>query len=101
MLDFHADWCVSCLEMQNKTFADPRVRGALSALTLVQADVTEEGASARSLLGSYELIGPPAILFFGPDQLERKSFRIIGYMDSDAFLAHLQKLIERPVGLDQ
>ncbi|MGR8952303.1 MAG: protein-disulfide reductase DsbD [Gammaproteobacteria bacterium] len=92
MLDFHADWCVTCLEMQNTTFADPRVRSALSALALVQADVTEEGAAARVLLSRFELIGPPAILFFGPDQRERKSFRIIGYMDSEAFLAQIKRL---------
>jgi thiol:disulfide interchange protein DsbD len=92
MLDFHADWCITCLEMQNTTFADPRVRAALSALTLVQADVTEEGAAARALLGRFGLIGPPAVLFFGPDRRERKSFRIVGYRDSEAFLALIKRL---------
>jgi len=92
MLDFHADWCVSCLEMQNLTFSDPRVRAALSALTLVQADVTEEGAAARELLRRFQLVGPPAILFFGPDQREQKAFRIVGTMDSEAFLAHIERL---------
>jgi thiol:disulfide interchange protein DsbD len=91
MLDFHADWCTTCLEMQNTTFADPRVRAALSALTLVQADVTEEGAAARTLLGHFGLIGPPAIVFFGPDRRERKSLRIVGYMDSEAFLAQIKR----------
>jgi len=92
MLDFHADWCVSCLEMQNLTFSDPRVRTALSALTLVQADVTEGGAEARALLRRFQLVGPPAILFFGPDQREQKPFRIVGFMDSEAFLAHIERL---------
>jgi len=92
MLDFHADWCVSCLEMQNLTFSDPRVRAALSALTLVQADVTEEGAAARELLRRFQLVGPPAILFFGPDQREQKAFRIVGTMDSEAFLTHIERL---------
>jgi thiol:disulfide interchange protein DsbD len=92
MLDFHADWCTTCLEMQNTTFADPRVRAALSALTLVQVDVTEEGSAAWALLGRFELIGPPAILFFGPDQRERRLFRIIGYMDSETFLAQIKRL---------
>ncbi|MEC4750096.1 protein-disulfide reductase DsbD [Methylomicrobium sp. Wu6] len=94
MLDFHADWCVSCLEMQNTTFTDPSVRAALSTMVLVQADVTEEGSAARDLLGRFELVGPPAILFFGPDQRERKSLRVIGYMDGEDFLAHLKRLAE-------
>jgi len=92
MLDFHADWCVSCLEMQNLTFTDPRVRTALSAFTLVQADVTEEGAAARELLRRFQLPGPPAILFFGPDRREQKSFRIVGTLGSEAFLTHLKRL---------
>lgn len=82
----------TCLEMRNMAFADPRVRAALSALTLVQADMTEEGTAAWALLGRFGLIGSPAIVFFDPDRRERKSLRIVGYMDSEALLAQIKRL---------
>jgi thiol:disulfide interchange protein DsbD len=93
MLDFYADWCISCKEMERYTFADPKVRGALGDVVLLQADVTQNSADDQALLKNFGLIGPPATLFFGPDRQERKSFRVVGYMNADEFLGHLQKVL--------
>ena len=89
MLDFYADWCASCQEMALYTFSDPKVRDALSPVVLVQADVTQNLPTDQALLKKFNLIGPPAILFFGPDQRERESYRVIGYMEAEKFLAQL------------
>jgi thiol:disulfide interchange protein DsbD len=95
MLDYYADWCVSCKEMERYTFADPRVATALSDLTLVQADVTANGPAEQALLGRFGLVGPPATLFFGPDGSERAGHRIIGYMGPDEFLQHIREVAGR------
>jgi len=94
MLDFYADWCISCKEMERYTFADPKVQNALSNVVLLQADVTQNSADDQALLQRFGLIGPPATLFFGPDREERKSFRVVGYMNADEFLGHLQRALQ-------
>jgi thiol:disulfide interchange protein DsbD len=86
MLDFYADWCASCQEMALNTFADPKVRTTLSPVVLVQADVTKNSLADQALLRQFNLIGPPAILFFGPDQHERIAYRVVGYLKADKFL---------------
>jgi thiol:disulfide interchange protein DsbD len=91
MLDFYADWCVSCKEMERYTFTDAKVREALRGVVLLQADVTANSEMDQALLKNFALIGPPATLFFGPDRAERKAFRVVGYMDTESFLGHLQK----------
>jgi thiol:disulfide interchange protein DsbD len=83
MLDFYADWCISCKEMEAYTFTDERVKQKLSDFILIQADVTKNSAEDKALLKRFNLIGPPAILFFGPDKLERKASRVIGYQKSE------------------
>lgn len=93
MLEFYADWCVSCQELKHTTFAEAGVQAALSNFMLLQADVTEESAPARTLLPKFDLIGPPAILFFGPDQQERTHYRIVGYMEAEKFSAQLSKMM--------
>jgi thiol:disulfide interchange protein DsbD len=93
MLDFYADWCVSCKEMERYTFADGKVRSALSQVVVLQADVTANSAEDQALLRKFSLVGPPATLFFGPDRAERKPFRVVGYMEAEAFLSHLRKII--------
>jgi thiol:disulfide interchange protein DsbD len=92
MLDFYADWCISCKEMEAYTFTDEKVKQKLSHFVLLQADVTKNSADDKALLERFNLFGPPAILFFGTDKLEKKSSRIIGYQNSDPFLSHLNKL---------
>ncbi|NOU13540.1 MAG: protein-disulfide reductase DsbD [Methylococcaceae bacterium] len=88
MLDFYADWCTSCKEMAVFTFSDPKVREALAPMLLVQADVTANLLEDQRLLKKFKLIGPPAILFFGPDQQERMTARVIGYMKADQFASN-------------
>jgi len=92
MLDFYADWCISCKEMEAYTFTDERVKNKLSNFILVQADVTKNNDDDQALLKRFNLIGPPAILFFGADKLERKASRVIGYQKADEFLANINKL---------
>lgn len=92
MLDFYADWCISCKEMEAYTFTDEKVKKKLSDFILIQADVTKNSAEDKALLQRFNLIGPPAILFFGPDKQERKAARVIGYQNSASFLAGLNNL---------
>jgi len=92
MLDFYADWCISCKEMEAYTFTDEEVKNKLSSFILVQADVTKNNADDQALLKHFNLIGPPAILFFGPNKIERKASRVIGYQHTDVFLSNINNL---------
>ncbi|MDP3009341.1 MAG: protein-disulfide reductase DsbD [Methylococcales bacterium] len=92
MLDFYADWCVSCKEMEAYTFTDAKVKQALGNFVLLQADVTANSAADKALLEKFQLIGPPAILFFDKDQHEHPENRVIGYQDADTFLKSLQRV---------
>ena len=91
MLDYYADWCISCKEMERETFADPRVRRVIGQMVLLQADVTANADADQGLLQRYALFGPPATLFFGPDGVERKDYRMVGFKGPDEFLTHLQQ----------
>jgi thiol:disulfide interchange protein DsbD len=91
MLDFYADWCISCKEMETYTFADPRVKQALKSYVLLQADVTQNSDDDKALLEKFSLIGPPAILFFGSDTQEKTANRVIGYQDAETFIKSLQR----------
>jgi thiol:disulfide interchange protein DsbD len=93
MLDYYADWCIACKEMERYTFADPRVRQALRDVLLLQADVTANGPDDAALLHRYQLIGPPATLFFGKDSQEKTAYRVVGYMEAERFLQHLQQVL--------
>ena len=92
MLDFYADWCISCKEMEAYTLSDARVKQALDDFILVQADVTANSEAEQALLKRFNLIGPPGILFFGPDRQERSAFRVIGYQPVDTFIKTLKQL---------
>jgi thiol:disulfide interchange protein DsbD len=89
MLDFYADWCVSCKEMEKLTFTDPRVRARFDDMVLLQADVTANNADDKALLKRFRLFGPPGIIFFGDDGTEIPGGRVIGYQDADRFLASM------------
>lgn len=93
MLDFYADWCVSCKEMEHYTFKDPRVIKALGSMVLLKADVTDNTEQHAALMKHFGLIGPPATLFFGADGQERKALRVIGFMEADEFLAHVKQVL--------
>lgn len=92
MLDFYADWCVSCKEMEKYTFAKPEVQQALSGVLLLQADVTANDEADKALLKRFNLIGPPGIVFFDQAGKERKELTLVGYKPADAFIAHLERL---------
>jgi len=92
MLDFYADWCVSCKELEHFTFTDSRVIASLKKMTTLQADVTPSDDQDRELLKKFGLFGPPAILFFTPDGKELKNYRLVGNYPPEAFLAHLDKV---------
>ncbi len=92
MLDFYADWCVSCKEMEAYTFTDAKVKQALNGFVLLQADVTANSDADKALLEKFKLIGPPAILFFGIDQREHSENRVIGYQDADTFIKSLAQV---------
>ena len=95
MLDFYADWCVSCKEMEKYTFSDSSVIAALSNTVLLQADVTANDDTDQALLqGHFGLPGPPAIMFYGADGQERKAFRVVGFKPADEFSAHAQRAIQ-------
>jgi thiol:disulfide interchange protein DsbD len=88
MLDFYADWCVSCKEMEKYTFTDPQVQAVLAEAVLLQADVTANDAADQELLKRFGVFGPPTIAFFGVDGVERKNFRLVGFMPADKFRSH-------------
>lgn len=92
MLDFYADWCVSCKEMERLTFADPSVRSQLKSAILLQADVTKNSAADKELLKNFGLYGPPGILFFNAQGKELADFRVVGYQDAENFINSLQRV---------
>ncbi len=85
MLDFYADWCVSCKEMEKYTFSEPAVRAALAKAVLLRADVTANDAEDQALLKHFGIFGPPTIAFYGTDGTERRNFRVVGYMKAKEF----------------
>jgi thiol:disulfide interchange protein DsbD len=89
MLDFYADWCVSCKEMEKLTLSDARVRKELDDLLLLQADVTAANAADRELLKRFSLFGPPGIIFFDAAGREIPGLRVIGYQPPERFLKTL------------
>ncbi len=92
MLDFYADWCVSCKEMEKYTFASPEVQRALSGVVLLQADVTANDEADKTLLKRFRLIGPPSIIFFDAEGNERRDMRLVGFKDAESFVEHVKRL---------
>ncbi len=91
MLDFYADWCVSCKEMERFTFSDVRVRAKFEGMMLLQADVTANSAEDKALLKRFSLFGPPGIIFFDRQGTEIQGLRVIGYQNAEPFLATLER----------
>ena len=90
LLDFYADWCVECAHMERTTLQDPGVIQALSGVRLLQADVTTQTPAHRELMQSFDLFGPPAMIFFNARGEERRHHRLVGYKDAEAFLEHIR-----------
>lgn len=92
MLDFYADWCISCKELEAYTFSDAKVQQRLRDFVLLKADVTQNTPADQELLQRFNLIGPPAVLFFTAQKNEDTRYRMIGFLDSVAFLAAIASL---------
>jgi thiol:disulfide interchange protein DsbD len=90
MLDFYADWCVSCKEMEKLTFTDPRVQRHFADMVLLQADVTANDADDKAMLKRFRLFGPPGIIFFDKNGQEVPGGRVIGYQNADRFVRSLE-----------
>ncbi|MGA0612425.1 protein-disulfide reductase DsbD [Caldimonas sp. KR1-144] len=84
MLDFYADWCVSCKEMERFTFSDTAIRARLEKALLLQADVTANSADDKALLARFKLFGPPGIVFFDAQGREQAQ-RVIGFQNTERF----------------
>ncbi|MEP7245698.1 MAG: protein-disulfide reductase DsbD, partial [Gammaproteobacteria bacterium] len=93
MLDFYADWCVSCKEMEKYTFTDQGVQAALNNAVLLRADVTKNDAQDQALLQHFGIFGPPTIAFYDPAGNEQQNFRVVGYMKAPEFAAVLRQAL--------
>jgi thiol:disulfide interchange protein DsbD len=93
MLDFYADWCTSCKEMERYTFSDKSVQAALSNAVLLHADVTANDLVDQELMHHFNILGPPTIAFYGPDGEERQNFRVVGYMKAPDFASLVTRAI--------
>jgi thiol:disulfide interchange protein DsbD len=92
MLDFYADWCVACKELEQFTFSDAKVKNALKDVVLLQVDVTENTQADLALLNRFHLFGPPGIVFFNKSGQEVKALKTIGYQEASVLLKTIQKL---------
>jgi thiol:disulfide interchange protein DsbD len=92
ILDFYADWCVSCKEMEKLTFVDPAIKAKLADSVLLQVDVTANDADDKAMLKRFNLFGPPGIILFDRSGREIPDSRVIGYQDADKFAASLARL---------
>jgi thiol:disulfide interchange protein DsbD len=92
LMDFYADWCVACKELEHNTFSDPDVKAKMKSFVLIKADVTANGDKEKALSKKFGVFGPPAILFFDEEGALIKGRTIIGYQEPKPFLDHLNKL---------
>ncbi len=93
MVDFYADWCISCKEMERFTFTDERVQSRLKGIILLQVDVTAGTADDMALLKRFNLFGPPGILFMDRQGRDIPGVRLIGFQNAESFLAVLNALL--------
>ncbi len=101
MLDFYADWCISCKEMEQLTYRDMRVVARLQDLLLLQVDVTQNTLDDQALLKRFGLFGPPGVIFFDPAGREIRGTRVIGYQSADKFLRAVDKVLDAAASADK
>jgi len=94
LVDFYADWCVTCQELEAFTFSDPQVQQRMRQFVLLRADVTDNDSADQALLASLGLFGPPAILFYADDGEELRSFRTVSYVPAPEFARQLDEVLE-------
>lgn len=95
LIDYYADWCVSCKVMEKEVFGNGQVQAALEGVRILRPDVTKTNAASRELLGRYQVMGPPTLLLIGPDGVERRSQRITGEVDAGQFLSRWNETMEQ------
>lgn len=95
LIDYYADWCVSCKVMEREVFGNAEVKAALKDVRILRPDVTVTNSATRELLERYKVLGPPTLLWIGPDGVERRSQRITGEVDARQFLANWTETLER------
>lgn len=91
LVDFYADWCISCKVIEADVFGDSEVQQALGDFQLLRPDVTENNAADRALMRAFDIVGPPTLLLIGPDGEERRAARVVGELGADDFLQHLSR----------
>ena len=96
LLDYYADWCVSCKVMEKQVFAKPQVQAALQGVRLLRLDVTADNAASRELLKRYQVPGPPSFIWIGPNGVERRGQRITGEVNAQTFLNNWNATRELP-----
>ena len=94
MLDFYADWCIYCIQMERDTFPDPRVSDAMGRMVLLQADVTDNDDADKALQKHVGIPAPPAMIFWGPDGEELRHLRLLGFMGPEDFAPHLEEALK-------
>lgn len=94
MLEFNADWCVACKEMEKYVFSDPEVKAKMAELQLLAADVTQNDAQDQKLEMHFDIFGPPAMLFFDRNGKEIPQLRVMGSVPKEDFLRHLNYILE-------
>ena len=94
MLDFYADWCVSCIEMEEYTFTQANVHDALANTVLLQADVTANDEQDQELLQRFGVFGPPTIIFFNNNGEQVHGYEVVGFMQAGDFASHVQKALQ-------
>ncbi|GLZ86500.1 thiol:disulfide interchange protein DsbD 2 [Metapseudomonas resinovorans] len=95
LVDYYADWCVSCKVMEKEVFGNAEVQTGLAGVRILRPDVTRSDANSRALLDRYQVLGPPTLLWIGPDGQERRDGRITGEVDAQAFLKRWNAIRER------
>lgn len=91
IIDYYADWCVSCKVIEKQVFGDEKVQKELDDVVLLRPDVTKDNEETRNLLKALKILGPPTIALVGPDGMERRDARIVGELSADEFLEHWDK----------
>jgi len=93
MLDFYADWCIECVRMERNTFGEPEIQALFKQIQPLQADVTQNDKTDQALMQKYDIIGPPAILFFDSQGREMLDYRLVGYFEPVEFSEHIEMVL--------
>ncbi len=97
MVDVYADWCIYCVQLEQRTFTDPAVQDAVAEAMLLRADVTDMNADHRALMSRLDVYLPPAIIFYGPQGRENRDARVVGFLGPEAFIARARQGLAGPV----